>query len=442
MDKHTLRVITDKIADGISADVKLFYNQHDNLFHKKSFEDWVYGVIEAYFADNDLTQEALQKKGRSYTITCNRVRKNLWQADKVRGIEADKKLLDKWYSDAPDHYSEFYKYPYFEVLTDLKKAKYLGYDILDFFWATMRKYQYNIERFYSLFPEEMVGLALFGASTATKGERTSIITLEGKDITIYDQFSKDNATYYCMRDKVANGLGPQHADIYKHLFKKYLNNMLFSSDDTEDKNVVICTTDELIEVIGAKEKRYSMNRQNRMVLQLLKDIALTSYVKVNTDTTNSENFITGVIRLILEFDSKPLADGSGGLVFTIEFPRNQFVQEVTNLSLLMTCNVDVAALDNKSHILIPFFQKQRMELYDKGRKYASYPILSFCKVIRIPRKSKKSILNIITPILDDFKSKQIFISNYEALDMDDQIMIEYFPLTETERRNILLRIGS
>ena len=443
MDKHALRIITDRISKDLSEDLKTFFRDYKYLFNA-SLDDWVFHVIDSYFEGNIFTKESLQKKWRSYSIACHRTRKTLAESKKVKVTSLDQTLLDEWYYDVPPYYNYFYKYPYFGYLTDNKKAKYFGFDILDCFWAMVRECNYNIDNYYSLYPDEMVGLALFGASTSTKGEKTGIITLNGEDITVHNKFSNENATYYCIREKFAKALGPQHNDIYKFLLKKYLNNILFTEGKDPDdinRNVVLTTTDELAEVIGIAKKRYSMDRKNKMVSQLLADLSYTSYAKVETEAIGKEKYIEGVIRLIYEFDSEYLDNGSGEKQYTIIFPQNQFIQQFTNVTLLMTCNADVGDLNPKSHILISFFQKQRIELYDKGKSTDSYRIQSFRNYVRIPGRGKKAILDVIVPILEDFKEKQIFIKNYEVMDMKDMILIEYFPLTEKERRNIQLRIG-
>ena len=194
--------------------------------------------------------------------------------------------------------------------------------------------------------------------------------------------------------------------------------------------MVICTSNELARLLGLE--RYSVKRKVDSCGQVISDLALNTYAKLDSRGV----YATDVIRLISEISTTDLEDGSNGKLYRITFTDNTFVKNYTDMTLLRTCNADILLLEDKSKILVPFFQRERIELYDKNQTDKIYTIMSFKNHIRIAGRSRKTVLDVVLPLLEDYKNKNLLFQDYVVNQTKGNIYIRYIPLTSEERASI------
>lgn len=399
-----------------------------------TFDDLFHETILDFVKDVNINKSKLFSLSSAHARSMGKVRTRLLNANQLRSsVIVNHDDLNAWYytDDDPAH---FYEYPYFDYLTDNKKEKYLKYDIIDFFLGVIKQYNYDLDTFYSYYPKEMAGLPLFGVNKTTKGEISKEIEINGNTVVVKDIFKDEESTYYCLRSEKAHPLGTSHSLVYNYLLNIYIRQNLLSNISEEElghpRNVVICTSNELARLLGLE--RYSVKRKVDSCGQVISDLALNTYAKLDSRGV----YATDVIRLISEISTTDLEDGSNGKLYRITFTDNTFVKNYTDMTLLRTCNADILLLEDKSKILVPFFQRERIELYDKNQTDKIYTIMSFKNHIRIAGRSRKTVLDVVLPLLEDYKNKNLFIQDYVVNQTKGNIYIRYIPLTSEERASI------
>lgn len=446
MSDQFITAIAYKVTDCTSVNLKIAFHDYKYLFDLDSMEDVAYMAIRDFLGEEGpfISKDKLLLKCRSSCKSSARTRKLLFDSKNHKNnILCDEQALADWYYNKAQEtdYPLLCRYPYFASLTDNKKKKYICSDIIDCFISIARSYNYCIDELFTYYPEEMATLPIFGPTKSAKGEKTSEITFAGNVVTVHDTFSDETYTYYCLRNEKGRPLGPTHSLIYNFILNRYLKTYVFSNPpqsqngNVNTHDIVECTLSELATVLELN--RFSQKRKEDTVGQILSDLALNTYARMDSQG----NYATDVARLIGDYNTIPSNDGTSEVRYVIFFPPNLFVRQYTNITLLRTCNEDIKLLETASRILIPFLQKERIFLHDHNQTSKNYQIMFFGSHLRIPRRSKKAVLEALVPILEDCKKNHVFIKNYAVIEDKGIIMIDYIPLSKKEREIILISAG-
>jgi len=445
MDYHTLRIISDKMVASLPSDFVDQYHDYSYIFKHLSLSDWAYSELHSIYDKGDFSYDHTYRKYTSFVKSCRAARKTFLAPKRLKmDIPFDNTVVKNWFFTSENGPGNFIHYPYFEYITDAKKKNFFSYDFLNLFYNAMKNIRFKIDDFFTYFPESMVNLPIFGANQNSKGEKIEKIELDGTTLVVHDMFTNNDMIYKNIRTENARALGPDHNIVYFLLIGKYISKYIFSSSSSDEsilggpKDYIRTNTSEISAALKLSPK-YTMEYKNKIVGQLLSDLTLNTYARFNAEGS----YATDTLRLIGDITTYPMTDVSLGNEYDIIFPQNLLIQQFANQSLMVTSNEELDLLEDSSRILVPFLQKERIDLFDKKQTQKSYDILSFKNYIRIPRKGVKSVLNVVVPILENCKANHLFINDFEVLDIKaSTIVIDYIPLTESERQNILLRIGA
>lgn len=442
MDNKTLKAITQRIASSSPEELRKKFQANPHLFADKTYEEWFLDVITE-FINGDTSKTAIQKNGRKHSKKCDNIRQRLLTAKsiKVPG-EIDNKLVNDWYyTDAEKSCCRFYAYPYFDFFTDSKKLKYLSLDVIDLFILQARATKYELDDFFSFYPRELASHPIFGANKSKRGERKSVVDFQNSRAVVQDIFTNENCVYYLIRSEGAHPLGPNHSIIYNSFLDQYLKNYLWDSNQKnglKEDLVIYISSDDIADRLGMSNQ--SSERKVDIAGVVLSDLAFTTYGRMSTN----KKYATGVIHLISNLEAiSEKKDAKGSVIkrnYKLTFSFNKFVEQYLYVCLMRICNADIMSLPNFARVLVPFLQKERIDLYDHKETFKKYDLTIFKQYIRIPQHGTKAILEVIVPMLEEYKKQHIMINGYEVLEEDGFVMIDYIPLSDSERENILLQI--
>jgi len=443
MDRTIIVGLSDRLADFVSDDFRKFFFSTQGYGNKMPLQDHFYFAITEFLEDENIgpndkviTRDQIMKKHYSFTFNIRRTCKRLASPGPRtlrETVTIDKSLMDRWLykSEYDIGYNLYYTYPYFSFLTARKQYEYLNSDLISFFFIFMKKFDYDLTRFYSYYYEKSIDFPAYGVSQNKKGESAFALTIENQKYTIYNRFQNKNITYDCIREENAKPLTSQHKKVYDYIITLYLNKFVFSDQDLKMDNTVTCSHSDLAKLLGIQDRTSAV--KNNIISEVLRDLSMNSFINYD-DEGNVQN----ILRFASGFETIDSIDGTKEYIVSIG--SNSFLNSYADQRILRTCTLDVESLEDNTKLLVPFLQRERINLYDLHETKKIYNVLSFRNYVRIARKTCNGVLNIIRPLLDDCKANKLFIKDYYILENNTKIAIEYIPLTSKQRKDIVFSI--
>lgn len=445
MDHKTIQLISERLAKSSPDALVNQYNNNITAFRNMQLADFfsitILSILDECTEHKALVKKIVAHRGavrKKATRMINNPQSYLHKFPEEYNDDAVKNWI---LSPENEEFIYFFTYPYFYSLSDKKKQALIRQDLTSIFYQSLKQYDYNLSNYYTYFTESMSAFPFFGISKSKRHEVAIPSKDQDTDIAYYRGIS--NGSYFEMtRSEKSRPLDSSHKKLYEFILKKYVEKKYYNITNEPlgiSPDDLFVWEHEMISYMGLERHNYS--QASKQIADMIYDI---TDMRLDLMSDPESRIITGRTGLISPFYQRESFENKENRRFDYGYHFehieiglfSSYIQD----NLLRTAAEDVKKLGDNANVLMPFFMNERILLYKSNtlNLCVTYDALTFLNKLRINVKKVNKLLEILIPILDEYKKQGIQIRNYNIL--DSKIEIEYIPLTKAEYEAMFLSL--